>query len=160
MKNLLAFLRDHFHWFLFVVLEALSGVLLFQYNSYQSSVWFSSASVLTGWVYEGSAAVEAFFSLRKVNQDLTLRNYYLERQLAQLRRLYNDSTQAAEAKDTDDWRILQQYQLIPAKVITNELHHANNLMTIDKGAADGVEAGMGVACGQGVVGVVHLTSAH
>jgi rod shape-determining protein MreC len=36
----------------------------------------------------------------------------------------------------------------------------NNLMTIDKGEADGVETGMGVACGRGVVGVTYLVSKH
>jgi rod shape-determining protein MreC len=35
-----------------------------------------------------------------------------------------------------------------------------NLMTIDKGRADGVEPDMGVACGNGVVGVVYLVSDH
>ena len=29
MRNLLEFLQNHFHWVLFVVLEALSGILLF-----------------------------------------------------------------------------------------------------------------------------------
>jgi rod shape-determining protein MreC len=33
-------------------------------------------------------------------------------------------------------------------------------MTINRGSADGVEPGMGVACGQGVVGVTFLCSAH
>lgn len=33
-------------------------------------------------------------------------------------------------------------------------------MTIDKGRADGVEVDMGVACGNGVVGVVYLVSEH
>jgi rod shape-determining protein MreC len=33
-------------------------------------------------------------------------------------------------------------------------------MTIDKGRADGVEVDMGVACGNGAVGVVYLTSEH
>ena len=33
-------------------------------------------------------------------------------------------------------------------------------MTIDKGSADGVEVDMGVACGNGVVGVVYLVSSH
>ena len=48
MKNLLDFLGRHYHWLLFVVLEAVSFVLLFQYNSYQSSVWFSSAMLSRG----------------------------------------------------------------------------------------------------------------
>ena len=160
MKNLLEFLRQHFHWFLFVVLEALSVVLLFQYNSYQNSVWFSSANVLSGKVYEWTSAVETFFSLTKVNEDLTLRNFYLERQVTQLRRLYSEATEVVNVKERQELEMLERYKLIPAKVVTNELDKQNNLLTIDKGDTDGVEEGMGVACGQGVVGVVLKTSSH
>lgn len=160
MKNLLEFLRKHFHWFLFVVLEVVSVVLLFQYNSYQNSVWFSSANVVMGKVYEWSSAVESFFSLTKVNEDLTLRNYHMERQLSQLRRLYGELTEEMSDEERQGLESLSQYKLIPAKVVTNELHRANNLLTIDKGEADSVEVGMGVACGKGVVGVVYLTSQH
>lgn len=160
MRNLLEFLQNHFHWVLFVVLEALSGILLFQYNSYQNSVWFTSANWATGKVYEWSSWMESFFSMSTSNEDLTLRNFYLERQVNQLRRLYQEATTKKDPKEVEELEKLQQYKLIPAKVITNELHLANNLITIDKGEQDGVEVGMGVACGQGVVGVVYLTSAH
>ena len=160
MKNLLEFLRKHFHWFLFVVLEILSVILLFQYNSYQNSVWFSSANVLVGKVYEWSSAVESFFSLTKVNEDLTLRNFYLERQVTQLRRLYSEATQEVSVKERQELEMLERYKLTPAKVVTNELEKQNNLLTINKGEADGVEEGMGVACGKGVVGVVFKTSSH
>ena len=160
MRNLLEFLQNHFHWVLFVVLEALSGILLFQYNSYQNSVWFMSANWATGKVYEWSSWMESFFSMSTNNEDLTLRNFYLERQVNQLRRLYQEATTKKDPKEVEELEKLQQYKLIPAKVITNELHLANNLITIDKGEQDGVEVGMGVACGQGVVGVVYLTSAH
>ncbi|MBQ7512825.1 MAG: rod shape-determining protein MreC [Prevotella sp.] len=160
MKNLLEFLQKYYHWFLFLVLEALSLVLLFQYNSYQNSVWFSSANIAAGKVNEWASAVTAFFSLSKNNEDLTLRNYYLERQLSQLRRLYAEATQSEDPEQQKVLADLSQYQLVPAKVISNELHLANNLMTIDKGKADGIEEGMGVACGRGVVGVTYLTSDH
>ena len=160
MKNLLEFLHKHHHWFLFVILEVISAVLLFQYNSYQNSVWFTTANLIAGRVYEWSSAVEAFFSLTKVNEDLTLRNFYLERQVTQLRRLYSEATQEVSIKERQELEMLSQYKLIPAKVITNELHERDNLLTIDKGEADGVEPGMGVACGKGVVGVTYLTSQH
>lgn len=160
MKNLLEFLHKHHHWFLFVILEVISAVLLFQYNSYQNSVWFTTANLIAGRVYEWSSAVEAFFSLTKVNEDLTLRNFYLERQVTQLRRLYSEATQEVSIKERQELKMLSQYKLIPAKVITNELHERDNLLTIDKGEADGVEPGMGVACGKGVVGVTYLTSPH
>ena len=160
MRNLLEFLKNHFHWFLFVLLEVLCAVLLFQYNNYQNSVWFTSANWITGKVYEWTSWMESFFSMTKVNEDLTLRNFYLERQVTQLRRLYAEATTETDVKEQQELEKLQQYKLIPAKVVTNELHLANNLITIDKGEKDGVEVGMGVACGKGVVGVVYLTSAH
>ena len=160
MRNLLEFLQRYHHWFLFVVLEILSVILLFQYNSYQNSVWFSSANVLVGKVYEWSSAVESFFSLTKVNEDLTLRNFYLERQVTQLRRLYSEATQEVSVKERQELEMLERYKLTPAKVVTNELEKQNNLLTINKGEADGVEEGMGVACGKGVVGVVFKTSSH
>ncbi len=160
MKNLLEFLRKHFHWVLFVVLEVISAVLLFQYNNYQSSVWFSSANMFVGKFYEWSSSVESFFSLTKVNEDLTRRNYYQERQLNQLRRLYAEVTEKTSDDEQNGLNLLNQYQTISAKVVTNELHKFENLLTIDKGEADGVEPGMGVACGKGVVGVVYQTSSH
>ena len=61
MKNLLAFIAKYYHWLLLLLLETASGVLLFQYNSYQGSVWFSSANVVVGKVYEWDSSVRNFF---------------------------------------------------------------------------------------------------
>ena len=154
MKNLIAFLAKYHHWFLFVLLEVASGVLLFQYNSYQSSVWFTSANYVVGKVYEADAAIRAFFSLTRVNEELTLRNFYLERQVDQLRRLYGDMTQDTTVLERQELEFLSRYKLIPAKVVSNTLDKPDNLITINKGRADGVETDMGVACGNGIVGVV------
>lgn len=160
MRNLLEFLQRHVHWLLFVVLEVVSFVLLFRYNYYQNSVWFSSANALSGQVYEWSSSVQSFFSLKKANEELTLRNFYLERQVTQLRRIFNQRNDTLSKAERKELAKLEEYRLIPAKVITNEMNRADNLLTIDKGDADGVEVGMGVACGQGVVGVTYLTSKH
>ena len=84
MRNLLDFLARHNHWFVFVLLEVISAVLLFKYNSYQGSVWFSSANAVSGRVYEASAAVGQYFSLVTVNRQLTQRNVYLEREVARM----------------------------------------------------------------------------
>lgn len=160
MQNLLEFFQKYHHWFLFVLLEVISLVLLFQYNSYQGSAWLSSANAISGKVNEGRAEVESFFSLKKMNGNLTLRNFYMERQLNQLRRLYGEATEDTAGLWAKEIHFLKQYRLVPAKVITNELNKMNNLLTIDCGAKDGVDVGMGVACGQGVVGVVYLVSDH
>ena len=159
MQNLLEFLQKYHHWFLFVVLEVISVILLLRYNSYHNSVWLSTANAAVGKVNEGRAEMESFFSLSKMNEGLTKRNFYLERQLAQMRRLYSEATSDTSVY-LQEMKFLEQYHLVPAKVVSNELNRPDNLMTINCGAADGVEVGMGVACGQGVVGVTYLVSDH
>ena len=143
-----------------LLLEVASGVMLFQYNSYQGSVWFSSANAVVGTVNRLDAQVRSFFSLVRNNEELTLRNFYLERQVTQLRRLYGDATKDTTVLERQEVEFLSRYKLIPAKVVSNTLDKANNLITIDKGKADGVEKDMGVACGTGVVGVVYMASSH
>ena len=160
MRNLLAFLAKYHHWLLFVVLEVVSVVLLFQYNSYQGSVWFSSANYVAGHVYEADASVRQFFSLTRVNKELTERNFYLERQVTQLRRLYGELTADTTAQQRQELEFLSRFELIPAKVVSNSVDRPENLITIDKGKADGVERDMGVACGNGIVGVTYMVSDH
>ena len=160
MRNLLEFLSKYYHWLLFAVLEVTSFVLLFQFNSYQGSVWFTSANAVVGKLYELESSVESFFSLTKVNKDLTLRNFYLERQVNQLSRLYYDLTKDTTIAERNELEFLSRYKLIPAKVVSNSIDRNDNLMTIDRGSKDGVEKDMGVACGNGVVGVVYLVSDH
>jgi len=160
MRNLLDFLIKYHHWLVFILLEVASGVLLFQYNSYQGSVWLSSANVVSGKIFEWESNVFSYFTLRENNEMLSQRNFYLERQVNQLRRLYADMTKDTTALERSHQAFLSQYQLIPAKVVDNSVSKADNTMTIDKGRVDGVEVNMGVASGTGVVGVVYMTSDH
>lgn len=160
MQNLWQFLTRHFHWLLFLLLEAASVVMLFSYNSYQGSVWVSTANIFAGKLYELQANVEQFFSLTRNNEELSLHNFYLERQLDQLRQLYTDATGDSAAVTRTELQALTQYKLIPAKVITSSIDKPNNLITIDKGKADGIGKDMGVVCGLGLVGVVYLASEH
>ena len=160
MRNLLDFLKKYHHWFLFLLLEVTSGVLLFQYNSYQGSVWLSSANAVVGKIYEWESEALSFFTMSKANEELATRNFYLERQVDQLRRLYAEATTDTTEMQRRELEFLSQYQLIPAKVVDNSLNKMENLMTIDKGRKDGVEVDMGVACGNGIVGVVYLVGDH
>jgi rod shape-determining protein MreC len=160
MRNLLDFLYKYHHWLVFILLEVVSVVLLFQYNSYQGSVWFSSASAVAGKVYELESKMTAYLSMAKENEELTMRNLYQERQLDQLRRLYAEVTKDTTAAELKELEFLSQYKLIQAKVVENSIHKLENLITIDKGRKDGVEPDMGVACGNGIVGVVYLVSDH
>lgn len=160
MRNLLEFLAKYNHWFVFLILEVVSMVLLFQYNSYQGSAWFSSANAVTGKLYEWDANVETFFSLTKVNLELTQRNAYLEQEVQKLSDSLVSATKDSSIYHRDQFALLRNYRLIPAKVVANSIDKPGNLMTIDKGSADGIHKDMGVISGTGVVGIVYLVAEH
>lgn len=160
MRNLLEFLAKYNHWFLFLVLEVASLVLLFQYNSYQGSVWFSTANAVNGRILAWDAEIESYFSLTKANEELTQRNLYLEQQVRTLSGKITEITQDSGWTKRGQMALLKDYRLIPAKVVSSTLNRHDNLITIDKGYEDGVRKDMGVVCGNGVVGIVYLTSNH
>ena len=160
MNNLLAFLAKHNHWLLFVVLEVMSLALLFQFNSYQGSVWFTSANVVTGKFYEINSSVESFISMGKLNEQLTMRNVYLERQGKHLSEMLERGNSDSTLLRSTQVQLLSQYKLIPAKVVSNSINKQDNLITIDKGSLDGIRPDMGVVSGNGIVGVVYLVSPH
>lgn len=160
MRNLLDFLVKYNYWFLFLFLEAVSFVLLFQFNSYQGSVWFSSANTVTGKIYETSSEIESYFQLSKINSELTQRNLYLEQRLHKLEKQIGDSAADSTMEKSLLVKSLQPYRLIPAKVISMTAGRLDNLITINKGEVDGIKKDMGVVCGTGVVGIVYLTSKH
>lgn len=160
MRNLLDFIVRYYHWFLFLVFEIVSIVLLFRYNSYQGSVWISSANIVTGKLHEMNADVTQFFSLVKVNEQLTQRNAYLEQQVRLLASQLTNKTADSLLMRSAGVRMLEQYKLIPAKVVSNSIDKRDNLITIDKGEADGVHKDMGVVSGTGVVGIVYMAGEH
>lgn len=160
MRNLLEFLAKYNHWFVFLILEVIGFVLLFQFNSYQGSVWFSSANAVTGRLYAWSSQLETFFSLTQVNQELTHRNAYLEHRVQRLSAQLEAATHDSMASQRDQIAMLRNYRLVPAKVVDNSVNRPDNLITIDKGSADGIHKDMGVVSGMGVVGIVYMVSEH
>lgn len=158
MRNLIEFLARQHHWFVFVLLEAISLTLLFSYNNYQSSVWFSSANVVVGRIYDWSSQLEHFFSLTKVNEELTARNIALEEKISDLSEKLTAVTKDSSYVKDSLLLPVQEMKLIPAKVVSNSIIRPDNLITINKGSKDGVKKDMGVVCGTGVVGIVYLVS--
>lgn len=160
MNNLFDFILRYCNWFVFLLCEVISLVLLFTYNNYQGSIWLSSANVMTGKVYEVNAGVEQFFSLTDINEQLTKRNMYLEHQVQAMSSQIADKTSDSVLLKMENYVLMKNFRLIPAKVVSNSITNKNNLITIDKGEADGVRKDMGVGCGRGVVGIVFMVGQH
>ena len=160
MNNLFDFILRYISWFVFLICEIISLVLLFTYNNYQGSIWMSSANVVTGKVYEVNAGVEQFFSLTDINEQLSKRNLYLEQRVQDLTSQIAAKTGDSALMKLENYEQMKKFNLISAKVVSNSISKRDNLITIDKGEADGVRKDMGVACGYGVVGIVFMTGSH
>lgn len=160
MQNLIAFFTKNFHWLLFLFLELVCVVLLFRYNSYQGSVWVSSANAVIGKVYEWKSDVEQFFSLEERARRLTDENIALQRQLNQVREELLDLKGDTAVFDSVAQEVISDLHLLPAKVVSNSLRRPDNLLTVDRGRNDGVMPDMGVVSGTGLVGVVYMAGEH
>ncbi|MDO4180240.1 MAG: rod shape-determining protein MreC [Bacteroidales bacterium] len=160
MRNLLDFFLKYNYWFLFVLLEVISFVLLFRFNGYQGSVFFTSANLVAGAMHDAAGNVTGYFHLKTINDELVQRNVELELQLESLRKTLVEATEDSTGIEQMKQDALADYDLLKAEVINNSVKHADNYITLNKGKADGVRSEMGVVTGSGVVGIVYLTSAH
>lgn len=160
MQQIFDLLRQWSHVLLFVVLEVVSGVLLFHFNHYQGSVYLTAANGLSAKVGGCYTGAEAFLSLRENNDSLTQQNVRLMKENEALRQ----SLAQYEHTPTFTERIvkarLDAFKQMPALVVSNSTNSAHNYFVINRGSADGIKPEMGVVGGGGVVGIVYLTSKH
>ena len=134
--------------------------MLFRFNNYQQSVYFTSANAISGKVYEISGGITSYFYLKSANETLLERNTILERQLTFLRNALKDRNVDSLEINRLEELSSNQYKTIPAHVINNSLNLVNNYLTLDKGKSDGILPEMGVIGEDGVVGIVYMASEH
>ncbi len=162
MRNLLNYLLRNSAWFLAILLIAFSITLVFKHNSYQRSVYLSSANKVSSELYGVSNNVTSFFSLKHENNELLNRTAELETKVQLLKKqivtLIGD-TNTINAFTLDSI-VPAQFEFIPADVVNISISKLNNYITVDKGSLDGVRPDMGVISTAGVVGVVRNVSKH
>lgn len=160
MPDIITWLKTHLHWFVFVILETASVVMLFRFNSYHNSIWVTQANAVTGKVVAWEAEYHSYAQLREMNEILTRQNVSLQisndRMRQELDSLLHDSTHT-ERLMTER---LAQYESVHAHVISNCVQEKDNIITLDRGRADGVQTEMGVVSGTGPVGIVYAVSDH
>lgn len=155
MRYLLYFLRKHYFYFLFLALEVISLLLLFNTNDYQNSAATSFTNGMAGSVLNLSSNVSEYFSLRRVNRILAEDNA----------RLHSNRSEAFYKADTgtfyhNDTLYKLEYRYISAKVINNTTNKRNNFLMLSKGRQQGIENHMGVIMGDRIVGQVVGVSDH
>jgi rod shape-determining protein MreC len=115
---------------------------------------------MAGAVYETANSVTGYFHLKSINDDLAQKNVELELQMERLLEKLTELTHDSSGIERMRKESLSGYDIFKAKVVNNTLTHADNYITLDKGEKDGIRSEMGVVDGNGVVGIVYMTSDH
>ncbi|MCB0734990.1 MAG: rod shape-determining protein MreC [Flavobacteriales bacterium] len=155
MQNLLQFLRNNFHIFLFLVLQIVSLTALFRYNTYHQSIYFNTASSVNGSVLGWRNDVTSYFNLRAQNEALRKENITLRTAGTENFLFFSSDTFLFKNREG-----MVQFSYIPAKVINNNTAKPKNYFTINRGTDHGIKPGMGVIAPTGVVGVTTECSRH
>lgn len=159
-NNLIDFIRKYCYIFLFILFETISMILLFRFNSYQGSVWFSAANSVAAGINSTYSNVMNFFNLEQINQELTAQNIALQRETEHLRQSLITATKDTTITEKLMREKLVGYNMVPATVVSNSAERSNNYLVIDRGEKDGIRPEMGVVGGGGVVGIIYLTGPH
>ena len=140
---------------LFLILEGICFFLIVQYNERQGNIYFSSANQVSGALYRRYDNLTDFWRLNDQIEDLSEENAKLRKLLDYS--IYNISPSASyQINDS----LLQKFVYIPADVVSKTVVSTKNVLTIDKGAKQGVVENSGVINNNGVVGFVRLVGPH
>jgi rod shape-determining protein MreC len=164
VRNFILFIRRFFNLILFIGVEIVCIVLIARTNTMQGNEITSSANTVTGLMYKKQNDVVYYFGLGAMNDSLVNENARLRTQMSlyrnadtlkdiQVKRLIGADTATHVVQYAD-------YVYRTARVINNSISLADNYITINRGANDGIAANMAVISGSGIVGRVAHVSAH
>jgi len=154
MKQLFLILYKYRATLVFVGLELLCTWIIVSQNIFLGASFFNSSNHLVARTLSSSNAINQYFSLEEVNDELSKENAALRRKL----KSYEQSLYRLDTRMIKDPDLIGQYEFISAKVINNSINQVHNFVTINTGKKAGVSGGMGVINQNGVVGKVATTS--
>jgi rod shape-determining protein MreC len=149
MQRLIAFIENNLHLLLFIPLQFFCLYLIFSLNPYQKAYFSNSASAVTARVNGTSKQVYNYFDLENQNLDLQ-ENFTLQFENSSNQKInYLGNEVVIKDSATDI-----MFSAIPAQVVYNTVHKADNIFVINKGKKHGVGKNMGVVSSSGVAGIV------
>lgn len=158
MRKLFDFIIAYKHWFLLFVLEA--GALLFYFNDglYRQGLRLYVEAQLGGRISEAMTEVHSYIGLRTENEALLSEKARLEHELAQLRRLIEDSRAERNSPVFSSDSLTQEAEYITARIVNRMSPLGETYYMINKGSSSGIQQDMGVMSRTGVVGTVMTVS--
>ena len=155
MLQLVDFVVRNRFFLVFVLLEVLSVWLIVRSNSYWGATYFNTSNYYVAKTLSFSNSAKEYTKLGEINSDLANENARLHAIVAALSQKKPSDAPAGYVPDS---LFATRFTYTVAKVVDNETSNTNNVITIDKGTADGIKPGMGVISATGVVGKVRFCS--
>lgn len=140
----------------YVLLAVLSLVFIFRQKVYHKSVLDKTSTQISGYFDQKISGVTNFIHLKDDNLILQNENAELRKELEKLKGEMSESDTAIRSVSNLEFH--QTYRFIPTEVINNSVMKTHNMITLNKGSRQGIEKGMGVISGNGVIGYVYKTS--
>ncbi len=156
MSNFFRFLMRHTTTLVFLLLEAVAAMLVLTCNDYHRASYVSSANVITGSVFRLTSSIGRYFGLAKANEALVSKNLALQEEVALLRAQLDAVPDSVIDALPLSERPALRYRL--AHVVGVSTNRSRNMLTLDKGAGDGIRQDMAVVNSEGVVGLVAAVS--
>ena len=155
MQNLIAFIQKLRVFFVFIILQAFAFWLYVSYMSVPKSNFFTTASYISGVLFEVEHTITKHFNLEENNLNLQNENILLRKKIPSF--LYNENPDSLFQSDLS---YRQQFSYVPSTIINSTTTKRNNFFTINVGRNQKISRGMGVFSSNGVVGIIHNSSNH
>ena len=149
MRDLFRFLHRIRSTLIFLTLLVISLVLLYNGNAHHRAQAISSSNSVVGTIYTWRKEITDYTGLKEVNRKLAEENAMWRN-----RHISMYSTVESRFVRIHDTIRLQEYTVIPTKVVNSTWHKPKNYLTLDKGSKAGLHGDMGVIGTEGIVGVV------
>lgn len=155
MNRFLTVFAKHHVLILFVFLQSIAVMMIFQGKNYHKSLFINSVNGLTGNTYSAISDYEQYLSLKQANDMLSQENARLKNSLPNsIQRVNNEYLLVS------DTLYRQKYLYREALVVYNSVVKKDNYLILNLGSKDGIMEDMGIVTATGVVGRVVEVSDH
>ena len=156
MRNIFLFIRRHFNFLFFLLLQVYCIYLIINYNTYHQAVGSAYMNEITGSVNKQYNKVDNFLQLNKSNEALKKENEWLRNQLKA--NFENPDTANQVITDSIPFDTLgnkRKWLYQGAKVVSNSVSTQNNFVVLNRGAGQQLRKDEGVIdSNNGVVGII------
>ena len=146
MRNFIDYLIKNTSSIIYLLLITIALTQILSRNYYQNSVFSLYFSETTNSFIDEKNKIISYLSLKQENKRLVRENMYLLKESINSNYLSLDSIQR------------DNFELIPAGIISNSIRFDKNFITLNVGDNDGVKIDDGIITKFGIIGIINKTS--